>query len=334
MSKNYTQLSLVQRYQIEALIKAGLNQKEIACQLGFHPCTISRELKRNIAKRGRTAGSYKASNAQRKTETRHQDKPKKIVFSESMKEVIVQQLKEDRWSPELISATGRLSGKCTISHERIYQWIWDCKNSNQRENRNYKTLYQFLKHGKRRRKRGNRNDTRGIIKNRVPIEKRPSIVKKRKRLGDIEVDLMMGKDHQGALLVMTDRASLYTRIRKVETKNSKLIASEIIKVLKANKYPVHTLTFDNDKAFSEHEWIGKTINASTYFTRPYTSQDKGTVENRIGVIRRFFPKKTNLTFVTHKEVKIVEQKINKRPIRKFKYLNANQVLLKKIALIN
>jgi IS30 family transposase len=84
---------------------------------------------------------------------------------------------------------------------------------------------------------------------------------------------------------------------------------------------------------SHHELVSEHTGAKTYFTRPYTSQDKGTVENRIGVIRRFFPKKTNLTFVTDECVREVENKLNNRPIRKFNYQTANQVLRKKIALM-
>jgi IS30 family transposase len=79
MTKNYTQLSLVQRYQIQALLNAGMKQKMIDAEIGVHPSTISRELGRNIAKRGRTAGIYVAENAQRKTNQRHQFKPKVIV---------------------------------------------------------------------------------------------------------------------------------------------------------------------------------------------------------------------------------------------------------------
>ena len=96
---------------------------------------------------------------------------------------------------------------------------------------------------------------------------------------------------------------------------------------------MHTLTFDNDKAFTDHQEIGKELDVDTYFTRPYTSQGKGTVENRIGVIRRFFPKKTDLTFITHQQVREVEQKLNNRPVRKFNYQTPNQVLQGKIALI-
>jgi len=87
------------------------------------------------------------------------------------------------------------------------------------------------------------------------------------------------------------------------------------------------MTFDNDKAFVEHELIAKALNVKTYFTRPYTSQDKGTIENRNGVIRQFFPKKTDFNLIDKKEVLRVEKELNNRPVRKFKYLTPNEVFL-------
>ena len=333
MSKNYTHLSLDQRYQIEALLKTGIKQKEIAAIVEVHPSTITRELKRNVGSRGRGAGVYQSANAQRRTNLRHQEKPKKVIFTKSMKDWIVDRLKEDKWSPELISHQGKKTGECPISHEWIYQWIWDCKHSNRKQNKEFKQLYSYLKHGKKRRKRGNRKDRRGIIPNRVSIEQRPQIIDKRERLGDVEVDLMMGKNHKGSLLVITDRASLFTRIRKMESKKSNQIAKAIIEELSKDNHKLETITFDNDMAFANHGLIAKSFDVDIYFTRPYTSQDKGTVENRIGVIRRFFPKKTDIRFVTQEKVRVVENKINERPIRKFNYLNAKQVLQRKIALI-
>ena len=330
MSKNYKQLSLEQRYQIEALLKAGMNQKSIASQLNVHPSTICREINRNVSKRGRAAGVYIARIAIGKTNNRHIQKPKRIIFTEEMKSLIVRYLEQDKWSPEYIS-------KCVngveISHEWIYQWIWRCKHENKSKTKAFKKLYRYLKHGKRKRKRGNRYESRGTIPNRISIEKRPKIVTKRKRVGDIEVDLMMGKNHQGALLVMTDRATLQTRLKKLKSKSSKEVMNGIIENLNRNNYIAKTLTFDNDKAFSCHNDVSKIMNVRTYFTRPYTSQDKGTVENRIGVIRRFLSKKTNLNFVDDDIVMEIEEKINNRPVRKFNYLTPNQVLLNKIALI-
>jgi IS30 family transposase len=133
---------------------------------------------------------------------------------------------------------------------------------------------------------------------------------------------------------MTDRSTLHTTLHKLESRHSNLVSKTIIKRLLRNNYPVNTLTFDNDKGFADHMTVAKELNADTYFTRPYTSQDKGTVENRIGQIRRFFPKKTNLSAVNQDQVKQVEKLLNNRPVRKFNYKTPNQVLQEKIALIN
>lgn len=333
MDKNYTQLSLVQRYQIQAFLKAGMRQKKIAQEIGVHPSTISRELGRNTAKRGKTAGEYVADNAQRRTEQRHHSKPKVVKFSTQMKEQAVRWLSVEKWSPEIISFEGHKTGKCPMSIESLYQWIWQCKHGNKMVDTPYKKIYAHLKHGKRRRKRGNRKDSRGIIHNRVSIEKRPKIVQKRSRPGDIEVDFMMGKNHKGALLVMTDRATLHTRLHKLEHRQSNEVSKAIIKKLKKAEYPLHTMTFDNDKGFADHMVVADALQINTYFTRPYTSQDKGTVENRIGQVRRFFPKKTDLSAVTNRQVKQVEQFLNDRPVRKFNYKTPKQVLQEKIALI-
>lgn len=333
MSKNYTQLSLVQRYQIEALVKAGMKQKMIAANIGVDPSTVSRELARNIAQRGRTAGEYVASNAQRKTDQRHHIKYKVVKFSTKMKDQAVRWLSEEKWSPEIISVEGNKTGKCPMSIESLYQWIWQSKHGNKAADKPFKKIYNLLKHGKRRRKRGSRKDSRGIIHDRVPIDKRPKVVKQRKRPGDIEVDFMIGKNHKGALLVMTDRATLHTKLHKLENRNSNTVSKTMVKSLLKSKYLIHTITFDNDKGFADHMSVAKALNADTYFTRPYTSQDKGTVENRIGQLRRFFPKKTDLSMVTSDQVKRVERLLNNRPVRKFNYKTPNQVLLEKIALI-
>lgn len=333
MTKSYTQLSLPQRYQIQVLLQAGKTQEEIATLLGRSPSTICRELKRNIPKRGRGAGYYIAERAQIKTDNRHKHKAKRILFDKPLKDFCRHWLINEKYSPEQIRVKGLQQFGQFLSHETIYDWIWKMKKSNKRDHRSDKTLYQHLRHGKRRRKRGARKDSRGSIIGRIPIEKRPAIVSKRKRLGDIEIDLMMGKDHKGALLVMTDRASLKTYIRKVNNKSCKEVTRKITCALGKHKRWLKTVTFDNDKAFSMHKVVSEKLGVDAYFTRPYTSQDKGTVENRIGVIRRFFPKKTDLTFISNQDVQRVEDNINNRPVRKFNYKSANQIYSMKIALI-
>ncbi len=334
MTKNYTQLSLVQRYQIQSFLKTGMKQKLIAQYLGVHPSTISRELRRNIAQRGQTAGEYIASNAHRKTTQRHFNKPKRVKFTSSMMEQAARWLNDKKWSPEIISFEGKRTGQCPISTEWLYRWIWKSKFSNSKEDKPYKRIYMLLKHGKRRKKRGSKKDNRGIIHGRVSIEQRPKIVQKRIRPGDFEVDFMVGKNRKGVILVMTDRATLHTSLHKLENRQSQTVSQAIVERLRQVAYPKHTVTFDNDLGFSDHAQVATKLKVNTYFTRPYTSQDKGTVENRIGQLRRFFPKKIDLRTINMEDVKRVEQLLNDRPVRKFNYKTPNQMLLEKIALIS
>ena len=325
MSKNYKQLSSGQRYQIEALLERGTTQKEIARILGVHASTISRELARNTPRRGRGALEYRAKNAQRRTTIRHLTKPKSIRLCADMKTYALSKLSIEKFSPELISVVGKSEWGDFVSHETLYKWIWHCKHSNHRRDRAYKSIYRLLAHGRRRKKRGCRHDNRGVIPGRVSIENRPAIVAQRKRKGDIEVDFMVGKNHQGALLVMTDRKTLLTKLSLLKNKDAHQVARTIYGQLKPFKSIVKTLTFDNDQGFAKHLMLQKLLDVKTYFTRPYTSQDKGTVENRIGLIRRFLPKKTDLLSVSKEVIEKIESLINNRPVRKFNYKTPIQV---------
>ena len=140
---------------------------------------------------------------------------------------------------------------------------------------------------------------------------------------------MIGKAHKSALLVITDRATLLTRLKKVTSRQADHTEAAFENMLaRIPKAFIKTLTLDNDKGFANHQSIGKKLDADVYFTRPYTSQDKGTVENRIGVIRQFLPKGTDLREVSSQRIKIIERHLNNRPIRKFDYLSPIQQTLK------
>jgi len=316
----YNQLTQKQRYEIECLKSLGFNQTEIAEKIGCHKSTISREFSRNIGKRGTGAGVYKADGAHSKAVKREKEKKKHKRLTEKMLRFVRKKLKEDRWSPEFISKKGKDIFGNFVSHETIYAYLWMCKKSNKSKYAKDKHLHKYLRHNKRYSKRSKRNQNRGQIPNRTPMSQRPSVVEKRTRLGDLEVDLMMGVKHRPALIVLTDRSSLESDLIKINSKKADGIARLIIKRLKSRKQALKTLTFDNDLAFALHEQMAIALELKTYFTRPYTSQDKGTVENRIGQIRRFFPKGTDMSKVHWSTIKAVERKLNNRPVRKFDYL--------------
>ena len=324
MTKKYHQLTLEQRYKIEALINTGKTQSAVADLIGVHRSTICRELRRNAPQRGVGAGIYVAVRADGKARNRHRKKARHIRFTPELKQQLKALMTQRRFSPELVSAHWKKEGIEGVSHETLYRYIWECKHSNQCIHKEYKELYKSLRHGRRKRKRGNYKDSRGLIPNRIPIEKRPSVVNKRKRFGDLEADLLMGKAHGSALLVTTDRATLVTTIQKLTGKDASQVQQKMIARLRKMP-PLKTITFDNDQAFRYHEKVAKELNVKTYFTRPYTSQDKGTVENRNGLIRMFFPKKTDFNQVSHAEIKRVEKELNNRPVRKFGYLTPNEV---------
>jgi len=329
--KKYKQLNLKQRYEIELLLSEGYKQYQIADRIGVNKSTISREFKRNVNKRGKDANIYDAEKADSKAQIRERKKPKSVRFTPAMKIYMRKCLRQERWSPEIISIKGKRKFGFFVSHELIYQYIWKAKKSNHRILREDKDLHKYLRHIKRSQKRSNQRKRRGAIPNRVPISERPSIVEERARIGDLEVDLMMGSNHKPGLIVMTDRTTLETDLIKIASKQAKVISEKIIKRLRKRKTKIKTLTFDNGLEFADHEKIAADLEVETYFTRPYTSQDKGSVENRIGVIRRFFPKGCDMEQVDEEKIREVENLINNRPVRKFDYLSPNE---KKKQLIN
>ena len=213
--RNYKQLSQAQRYQIGILNKAGKNQKETAELLGVSGSTVCRELKRNRGKKG-----YFPKQAQIKADKRRTQAVKALKMTAEVVIEIEQKIRLD-WSPEQVS--GKL--EITISHERIYQHIWADK-------RNGGTLYKHLRQSnKKRKKRYGSKDKRGQIRNRISIDERPEIVAQKARIGDWEIDTVIGKNHQGALVTIVDRVSKFTLIKKVASKHAEVVTEATILLL-------------------------------------------------------------------------------------------------------
>lgn len=258
MAKGYHHLTYEKRCQIYALRKSGETQSAIAKQLGVHPSTISRELAKNTGKKG-----YRCKQAQEKAVERRRSAsraPKKM--NEKMIKLINEKLAM-QWSPVQISGWIKCRKKGTsISHETIYQYIWENK-------RKGGSLYKELRRrGKKYNKRSSSKAGRGCIPNRVDIEKRPAIVETKLRLGDWELDTIIGACHEGAIVSIVDRASKYTKLLKVSGKTSEEVTNAIIKMLSPVKQFVHTLTSDNGKEFAGHEEVSTALNASFYFAKP------------------------------------------------------------------
>jgi IS30 family transposase len=299
--RTYKQLSQAQRYQIEILNKAGKNQKEIAELLGVSPGTICRELKRNKGKKG-----YRPKQAQIKADKRRKQAAKAIKMT---KEVIVEIEEKIRldWSPEQVSGWLKVNQGIAISHERIYQHIWADK-------RHGGTLYKHLRQSnKKRKKQYGSKDKRGQIRNRVSIDERPVIVAEKIRIGDWEIDTVIGQNHQGALVTIVDRVSKFTLIKKVDSKHAEVVTAATISLLQPYLDKTLTITADNGKEFAGHETIKEQLNADVYFAHPYHSWERGLNENTNGLIRQYFTKGSSFENITDDEVEAVMYKLNHRP---------------------
>jgi len=309
--KLFTHLGEGDRIKIEVLLNQGFSLASISRTLKRSVSTISREVKRNGPQ------IYRAVRAHYVTGLRHRQKRKYSVFDETMKRYIERQLRSKRWSPELISVMGRKRRVDFISAEWIYHWIWAMKFSMCKADKKYQLLYKYLKHSNRRRRRGRKRNMRGNIIDRKWIEQRPKLANLRKRQGDLEADIILGKDRQPGLLVALDRNSRKTWLRKLKIKDSRSVMKKLAAIC-TEIGNVKTVTLDNDQSFAEHYRLNKT-GIKTFFTHPYSSQEKGSVENRIGIIRMFFPKKTDFKTVNEQQVLQVQKIINKRPLRMFNY---------------
>jgi IS30 family transposase len=315
--RNFSQLSIDERAKIEVLLNQGFSCTAIGRALNRSVSTVSREIKRN------GPYVYRASRAAYFTSLRHRQKRKHSVFDEPMKQFIVSQLQEKKWSPELISFAGKRWRRDFICTEWIYQWIWRMKFSQSRSDRQFNHLYEYLRHAYRKRKRSRRRHNRGNILQRNWIDQRPQVAQNRTRFGHMEADIVLGKDRQPGLLVVLDRKSRKTWLRKLPVKDSDYVIKQLSEIcMEIGK--VKTVTLDNDQSFAEHYRLNE-LGIKTFFTHPYSSQEKGSVENRIGIVRMFFPKKTNFKIVQQSQVKKVQNLINQRPLRMFKYRCPNEI---------
>ena len=311
-SKKYkmAHITNAQRYTIEVMIKQGYKRKEISVAIGKDKSVISRELRRNCDLRN---GEYKSDLAERKYQKRLKDKPKCIKLTSKITKIIDQKL-DQQWSPEQISNFDYQEPIEMVSHETIYQYILSDKNEGG-------TLHENLRRKKKYRKRLGSMDNRGKIKNQVNISKRPKVVDKRERVGDFEVDLVIGANHKGALLTINELATGYAKVRKLKSKNAKEVSKMIVKALKPYAHICKTITSDNGKEFADHEYVSKQLGIDFYFADPYASWQRGANENYNGLLRQYFPKKSNFENITWGDVKRVERKLNKRPRKRLGFVS-------------
>jgi IS30 family transposase len=313
--KTYKQLTYEERCQIYALNKSGMSQNKIAKQLNVSQSTISREFTRNTGLRG-----YRIQQAQRLAQQRRAEASKAIKMTAKLIELISLKL-DDKWSPEQISGWLELNKAINISYETIYQHIWRDK---QRGGVLFKSLRRKGKKYQSRSK--DKQAGRGFIKNRVSIDERPQIVDDKSRVGDWEIDLVIGKGHSGALVTIVERKTSFTVSTRVNDKSAETVTAATIGLLKPYQKAVVTITADNGKEFAYHEQVTAGLGCDVYFADPYCSWQRGLNENTNGLLRQYWPKSTDFKKIEQSEVKAVVVKLNDRPRKKLNYKTPAQLM--------
>ncbi len=297
----YTHLSLEERHYIEIQRKEGSSLNKIAKSLGRAQSTLSRELDRNIGKRG-----YRHKQADRMAAQRHAEKPRAIKLTDEIKQQIRVDIEND-WSPEQVAGRLKKQGIISLHHESIYQYILEDKAAGG-------SLYTHLRHQKKTyRKRYGSAHNRTGIPNRIGIEKRPKVVNNRRRVGDWEGDTIIGKNHKGAIVTLDERKTKLRLAAQLPGKKALGVKGAMIDLLEPIKQFVKTITYDNGKEFTEHEAVASALDCDSYFATPYHSWERGQNENANGLLRQYFPKAMELDSVSQKEVIKAVDKLNSRP---------------------
>lgn len=295
-------LEYCERRSIERFINKGKGVRAIARALSRSPSSISEEIKLGSVK-----GVYRTDRAEEKARLRRtQSKQQclKVAMDPVLKAYVTTQIK-DKQSPEGIS--GRIREIDThlsyASTKAIYNFI-DSSHGGPLEHHLYRNRVK-LKGGPKR------GSTTSSDSTKVSIEQRPQKANNRTEFGHFEGDFIeSGRDGTGSLLVLVERKTRYPFIIYTEDKTTLTINELIAGCLK--DIPVKSITLDNDISFQKHEALSELIEATVYFTHPYTSSDKGTVENRNGRIREFVPKRCDISKLPLAVFKQAEEHLRSR----------------------
>lgn len=314
-----THLTYEERCQIYGHIASGKSMRAIGLLLERDHSTIVREVNRN--KRGE-AYDFKEANDSA-IERRFLASSRGVKMTEANISLIKDFLLDTQLSPEQLS--GRLKEKHSIhiSHETIYKFIWKDKAQGG-------DLFKNLRHrAKKYNKRKGKLAGRGLIPNRVDISERPAIVEKKERFGDFELDTIVGANHQGAIVSIVDRATKCVFLRLLPNYTAELVKEALCSTLLplGKKGLVKTLTSDNGKEFAAHEKVVEAIGGDFYFATPYHSWERGLNEHTNGLVRQYFPKKTDFATITHEQVAEVERRLNNRPRKILNFSTPTEVFL-------
>jgi len=304
----YQQLTSEERYMISAYRKAGLSVSQMAKQMNRHRSTIYREVKRHFRQ-----NSYRPSYADTRAITRRSvARLGSKIHPDDL--FVIKNLLRHKWSPEQIAGTLTESGLLSISHQTIYNYIWWDKAKGGR-------LWKHLRQAtKKRRKRYRSRDSRGVLPDKRHISERSEVIENRERIGDWEIDTVMGSKDQHCIVTLVDRKTGYTLIGKLKNRTVDELNWVTRKLIRNHQDKMLTITADNGTEFHGYSDLEKDTGVTFYFATPYHSWERGTNENTNGLIRQYLPKRISMAKLSQKACNKIAYELNNRPRKRHGFI--------------
>jgi len=325
--KKYRQLAPEERDHLAILRARGFTLGEIARLMNRHKSTLSRELRRNRSPVYHVYFPHKAqARAQaRRSKASHRERLRQPLI----RPYVIAKLRQG-WSPEIIA--GRIAQDlpgCTVSPEAIYQFIYALPTRKE-----YNLVPCLIRaHTRRKRFGQSHHHSRSHIPHRISIDQRPAVVQERRQPGHWEVDTVISRQSTATLVVSLERCSRILRIHKIPARRARLLVAALAQQLRPYPAPLRrSLTYDNGPENTAHETLNALLGTRSYFCHPFHSWEKGSVEQAIGLIRHFLPKKTDFAIISPGQIAWLEHYLNSRPRKCLGFKTPSEVFAASVAL--
>jgi len=315
--KEYEHLTIDEREEVAILQAKGLGVRAIGREINRHHSTVSREIKK-------VEGEYRATKAQAIYDSNRENSKRKLIFEEDLeaRNYAEYKLSVDKWLPDEVANRSKLEELYRFSTSTLYRAIMQGIVCIEKE--------KVLKF-KGKKSRSQKNDGRGQIPDRKFLDERPEEANSRDEIGHLEGDLVISKGRKGGLLTLVDRHSRYPIVEKVEDKSAASIVRAFKRAFKGiPKEYLKTINVDNGKEFAGFKEVERELSVDIYFCSPYSPWEKGSNENFNGILRQFYPKKTDFKEVSKISLIRTVELIRERPRKILDYFTANEIFWDKI----